>query len=92
MFVYHEYKMFDLIREYKFHHDDLNRHLNLLIPIDWLNLTKNKDKKIFRLSLKQKEQCVCDTSNICVLVKVGALTKELFRLMKSYRSKTIFIV
>ncbi len=53
MFVYHEYKMFDLIREYRFHHDDLNRHLNLLIPIDWLNLTKNKDNKIFRLSRKQ---------------------------------------
>ena len=41
-FLYHEYEMFDLIQECKFHHDDLNTHLNLLIPIDWLNLAKKK--------------------------------------------------
>jgi hypothetical protein len=43
-FLYHEYKMFDLIKEYKFHHDDLNMHLNLLTLIDWLNLAKKKQK------------------------------------------------
>ncbi len=44
IFLYHEYKMFDLIQVYKFHHDGLNMHLNLLILIDWLNLAKKKTK------------------------------------------------
>jgi hypothetical protein len=39
-----EYEMFDLILEYKFHHDDRDTHLNLREQIDWLNLTKTMKK------------------------------------------------